>query len=62
MLDLQTTKLYRIAYNTSRRELRGVIIYFLEMVTIPNGIQRAKIRVVGTQETYLVSIGQIIPF
>ena len=63
MVNLETGKLYRAAYNATRRELRGVLIYFLEYVERPSfDIKRARIRVVGTSEIYLVSPSLIIQF
>ena len=63
MEALETWKLYRLAYNASRRELRGALVYFLQYVERPSfDIRRAQVRIVGTSETYLVSPSLIIPF
>ena len=62
MFDLQPHKTYRIAYTIGRRDLRGVLCVFLGMGTIGQNVSRAKVRVLGTDEEYLVARGQIIPF
>jgi hypothetical protein len=62
METLERSKMYRIAHNASKKEIRGVAVYFLEYVERGFDIRRAKIRVVGTQETYLVSPSLLIKF
>ncbi len=60
-LDLQAHQTYRLAYNTHKVALRGVLVAFLGYEQFM-GQTRAKVRVIGTDETYIVNPGIIISF